>query len=297
MALFEVMTALSASLAIAIPTFTEKVMRPKYEERFSEFTRARRESFIDEFEDAFNQLKQAKEEMTPEIVETMETLFNEWGQVRTDETKLNTLLSYRKFFYVGWFVSCALCLFSIEFSETLIPMTEDVNLGTVAMTVFVLMLSFSLLYGVDLFILDEKLSKFRAKTTGETYGTTEGLQLALKHYRELDQRVEGTLKKFRISFDKEVVLKTNSMRTHLDYVIPSTKNPKYLIEIKARPRASRIYALSLRFQEIKKQIPVKTILISNFRDVSANMLKLAQEYWDFVVDYEDLDKLKEIIKL
>lgn len=40
MALFDVLTAFSASLVIAIPTFMDKVMRPKYEEQFSEFREA-----------------------------------------------------------------------------------------------------------------------------------------------------------------------------------------------------------------------------------------------------------------
>lgn len=98
MTLFEVMTGLSASFAIGIPTFMDKVMRPKYEERFREFGEARRDSFIDEFEKALPMVKQAKQELTPEVVETMENLFNEWGQVRSDETRLSILLKYRKYF-------------------------------------------------------------------------------------------------------------------------------------------------------------------------------------------------------
>lgn len=73
LAIFEVLTAFSASLAIAIPTFMDKVMRPKYEERFGEFRKARRETFFDEFEDAARKLRQTTEEIDPEAVEAMET--------------------------------------------------------------------------------------------------------------------------------------------------------------------------------------------------------------------------------
>ncbi|MEJ5327128.1 MAG: hypothetical protein WHU54_02610 [Candidatus Bathyarchaeia archaeon] len=117
MTLFEVMAALSATFALGIPTFMEKVMRPKYEERFSEFREARRDSFIDEFEKALPQLKQAKQELTPEIIETMESLFNEWEEVKSDENKLTVLLNCRKFFFIFWLVSCATSLFAIQYSN------------------------------------------------------------------------------------------------------------------------------------------------------------------------------------
>jgi ABC-type transport system involved in cytochrome bd biosynthesis fused ATPase/permease subunit len=103
LAIFEVLTAFSASLAIAIPTFMAKVMRPKYEERFEEFRKARRQTFFDEFEDASRKIRQITEEIAPETVEAMENLFGEWRQLKSDENRLKKLLFMRKFFYVGWF--------------------------------------------------------------------------------------------------------------------------------------------------------------------------------------------------
>jgi hypothetical protein len=296
MALFEVLTAFSASAAIAIPTFMDKVMRPKYEERFSEFRKARRDTFLDEFEDAFNKLKKTKEEMTPETIEAMEKLFGEWGQVKTDENKLTTLLRMRKFFYIGWFVVSGLCLFSIQYSESVIGQT-NLTLGQVTIYTFAIMFLASLWYGYKLFDLDEELSKFKSETTGAAFGKTESVRISVASYLLLEQKVETTLKKFKIPFEKNALLKVDGVLTEVDFVVPSSHNPKYVIEVKSILRHPSIYDLSLRFKEIKNVIPLKTILISNFRAATLSITQVARTYWDFTVDFQDLEKLKEIIQL
>lgn len=296
MTLFEVMTALSVSLAIAIPTFMDKVMRPKYEERFEEFRKARRETFLDEFEDASKKLKQSKEEMAPETVETMEKLFGEWGQLKSDENRLKKLLFMRKFFCIGWFIVSGLSLSSIQFSESQLGLT-NYSLGQVTIIAFTAMFIASLWYGYNLFDLDEELSKFKGETTGEVFGKTESVRISIGAYLQLEQKVEMVLRKFKIPFAKNVRLKTNGIVTEVDFVIPSGQNPKYAIEIKSKPRISFLYDFSLRFKEIKTTIPLKTILISNFHEASTESVKVAQTYWDYVVDFEELDRLKEIVKL
>lgn len=297
MALFEVMAALSASLAIAIPTFMEKVMRPKYEERFSEFTRARREVFFEEFEKASHQIKQTKDEMTPELMETMESLFNEWSQIKTDENKLTTLLKYRKLFFVGWLGVCFLCLLSIQHSEVLIPLTKDVTFGVLTWMFFGVMFLASISYGYDLFNLDEKLSKIKAKTTGETFGQVEPIRGVITAGIVAEGKVEDALKRFKIPFQRNAVIRTEDRRYYADFLIPTAKNPKYLIEVKTRLFSSRVYSTALQFREIKSQIPLKLILISNFKDASPDILEITKKYWDFAIDFEELENLREIIEL
>jgi len=296
LAIFEVLTAFSASLAIAIPTFMDKVMRPKYEERFEEFRKARRETFFDEFEDASKKLRQTTEEIAPETVEAMENLFGEWGQLRSDENRLKKLLFMRKFFYVGWFLVSGLCLSSIPSSENQIGQI-DLTLGQATIFAFIVMFLTSLWYGYNLFDLDEQLSKFKGETTGAVFGKTENVRISLGAYFQLEQNVETVLKKFKIPFAKNAFLKTNGVRTEVDFAIPSGQNPKFAIEIKSRPRMSFLYEFALRFKEIKDAIPLKTILISDFQGASAEAKKVAQAYWDYVVDFEELDRLKEIIRL
>ena len=150
---------------------------------------------------------------------------------------------------------------------------------------------------INLFVLDEKLYKFKAETTGETFGKVESARITVASILETIDEVENVLKKFGIPYYKEPLIKTNGEGTYVDFAIPKTRNPKYLIEIKARLFHKALYTTSLKYKEIKSQIPVKTILISNFRDASPDLLKLARTYWDFVVDFQDLDKLREIIEL
>jgi hypothetical protein len=297
MTLFEAMTAFSVALAIGIPAFMDKVMRPKYEDRFEEFRKARRDTFLDEFESAHRKLKQAKEEIAPETAEAMEGLFEKWGQLKGDENRLKRLLFLRKFLYLGWFTVSGLCLLSIQFSEDLIGQT-NVSLGQVTSFSFGVMFFFSLWYGYSLFDLDDQLSKFKGETTGETFGKSESVRVTYGAYVELEHKVEITLDKFNIPFAKNAMLKTDKgMVTEVDFVVPSSQNPKYAIEIKSKPRMQFLYELSLRFNEMKSSIPLKTILVSDFKGASENTVKTAKAYWDYVVDFEELDKLKEIIQL
>lgn len=296
MTLFEVMTAFSVSLAIGLPTFMEKVMRPRYEDRFEEFRKARRDAFLDEFESAHRKLKQTKEEIAPETAETMEGLFEKWSQLKSDENRLTRLLYLRKLLYLGWFTVSGLCLSSIQFSESLIGQT-NFNLGEATSFAFIVMFLFSLWYGYSLFDLDDKLSKFKGETTGEIFGKPESVQVTFGAYVELERKVERTLSKYSIPFAKNAMLKTDKgMVTEVDFAVPSSQNPKYVIEIKSKPRKF-LYELSLRFSEIKSTIPFKTILVSDFKGASEDTIKFVQAYWDFIVDFEELDKLKEIIHL
>ena len=296
MPLFEVMTGISVTLAIAIPTFMEKVMRPRYEERFSEFTRARREVFFDEFETAFAKLKQSREEMTPDLIDTMESLFNEWGQVRTDETRLTTLLSYRKFFFVGWLLSCVLSLFSIQYSEAVVPYTVR-TLGESTMAFFIIMFLATMWYGWQLFKLDEKLSKFKAKTTGETFGMVEPISVTIATGRQEEHKVAEFLKKLEIPFEQDTAIKVNEQTTYVDFAIPNAKKPKYIIELKMRLIRSRMIVSSLQYRKIKSHTKAKTILISNLARAPKDVLRIVKRYWDYVIDLRDLEKIKDIIKL
>ena len=297
MTLFEVMAALSATFALGIPTFMEKVMRPKYEERFSEFREARRDSFIDEFEKALPQLKQAKQELTPEIIETMESLFNEWEEVKSDENKLTVLLNCRKFFFIFWLVSCATSLFAIQYSENVVIYTPDITFGQVAQGLFIFMLLASFWYGYNLFNLDEKLSKTKKKTTGEPFGKAESLARAIDVYIETERKVEEALKRFGFPYEKKREFTIGDKHYVADFIIPKDK-PKYVIEVKAgRVSHVTLSMLSDRFQQLKDTLQVTTILITNTSKVLPRLLDHYEKKIDYIIDFQNLEKLKEIIKL
>lgn len=295
MTLFEVMTALSATFAIAIPTFMEKVMRPKYEERFAEFREARRDSFIEEFEKALPKLKQSKQELTPETIETMESLFNEWGQVRTDENRLSVLLKYRKFFFISWFVSCALALFAIEYSTNIIIFNPLLTLGQIAGGFFVMMLFASLWYGYELFILDEKLSKIKSNTTGEQFGKSEPVTARVKLYYTAEKKVEDALVKFGFPYQKDTRFNLENSNIITDFSIPK-EMPKYVIEVKAG-RVMDFQRLVRTYQLLKQKVNVNTILVMDYYILSGGERDFLKKGFDYVLDFTELEKLKDVVKL
>lgn len=298
MAFFEVMSALSATFAIGIPTFMEKVMRPKYEERFSEFRKARREAFVDEFEKTLPKLKESKEEMTPETVETVESLFNEWGQVKADENTLTMLLKYRKYFFVGWLLSCAVSLFSSQYMDSILIVNPPVTLGQFSSAFFWIMLLASLWYGYKLFIFDEKLSKTKTRTTGESFGRVESIARTLATYHEAEQKVEEALTRLGFPYTKGALVGTESYVMEVDFAVPKGKAPKYVIEVKTRLLSLLSIRLkAVRYKALKSIIPLTTILVSDFSEANPTILKTAEESFDFLVDFQNLEKLKEIIKL
>jgi hypothetical protein len=107
--------------------------------------------------------------------------------------------------------------------------------------------------------------------------------------------VEKALTKIGVGFHKEPLIKTNGTTIFPDFIVPSARNPKYLVEVLLRPNADSIYGISAKYQSFKLQTSVKTILVSDFRD-RLSFLDMAKAFWDFVVDLQNLDDLREIIE-
>lgn len=299
MALFEALAAVSATLGLAIPVFMEKVMRPRYEERFDEYRKTNRETFIEEFDDALRKLKQTKESIPSEIVETMESLFSDWGQVKTNESKLDSLLGQRKYLFTGWMFSLFLSLFSIEYAEYVL--IERTTLQQVTLLVFAIMFFASCWYVINLFILDDKLSKFRKTSMTERtrVTTAQEYRASMKISRKLEAKVENALIKFHIPFEKEPLYARNGHFATADFVVPSSKSPKYFIDVK-RHIVSRgqVKAISNIANNLKAGFTdSKIILITDKLSATRNLLEMAGEALDFVIDFTELKRIKDIVKL
>jgi hypothetical protein len=133
-----------------------------------------------------------------------------------------------------------------------------------------------------------KLSKKKEKVKEDIKKGPEEARLAVK-------LVQDTLTRLGFSFQKTPLIKTDGTALIPDFVVPSAKNPKYLVEVLTWPNSSMIYHLSVAYQKLKSQTSAKTILVSDFGD-RLSLLDLAKSYWDFVVDIKNLDILKEIVE-
>jgi hypothetical protein len=296
--LFEAMLGASVTFGLAIPVFMEKVMRPRYEERFDEFRRTTRQGFLEELEDSVKKLKKSKEEFSPEFTETLEPLFAEWGEVKTNENKLDSLLNRRKYYFSGWMLSTALSLFSIQYSELMVANT-NLTLGQVTMLFFGLMLLLSILYVYEQFDLDQKLSKFRSTATSEKLRIVETTRESVVKGRLMEQNVEKYLTQLNVPFQKETGIRLSAdYYLRPDFVIPSSADPKYIIEVKRSLSFANLKNVVIMGFNIKTSLTnCKSILISDLRESQANIADLIGDNWNFIIDIEDLEKLRDIIKL
>ncbi len=98
-----------------------------------------------------------------------------------------------------------------------------------------------------------------------------------------------------MDFERDVDFKTNGQLLRADFIVPSKKIPKYLIEGLALPTQDKVCRISEKYGNFKIQTSVKTILVSNFENKPVE-LRVAKGYWDYVVDTAHLEDLKKIIK-
>ena len=109
------------------------------------------------------------------------------------------------------------------------------------------------------------------------------------------EQVQNFLNKIGISFEKEVMIKTNGDRVFADFLLHSKNNKDYVIEVLTRPTSQNVYETSRKYEKYSLQTSTKTILISDFSDLE-HIPRTAKQFWDFVVDIKTLDEIKKIIK-
>ena len=160
MGLFEVYATTSIALAVAIPTFFEKVMRPGYEKRVEKFRQESLEEFrqaLNEFVDIFN----IKNELTEEIIEKMEYVVESWGKVQINDKKFEQLINLRNLVTLSWFFIFSWTILSIHSLE----ISNILNFDWPKYVTFIffsgIVITFSFVYSLLQF--DKELVKFDAE--------------------------------------------------------------------------------------------------------------------------------------
>lgn len=109
--------------------------------------------------------------------------------------------------------------------------------------------------------------------------------------------IESCLAALKLDFKSNVTVKVDGKLLRPDIIIPSERNPKYLIEVLGRPSSDLLFRLSTNYEQFKAKTDAKTIVIADFEG-RLPLIDLAKAYWDFVIDMgneEDMDKLKKIL--
>lgn len=298
MVFFELLAAASLSLALAIPVFMDRVMRPRYEERFEEFRQHNRLSFFEAFERALEKFRRAKTSarlLTPEVYQTMEDLFVRWGRVKASENQLDALLRRRKYLFVAWMISFGMSVGASGFPD-LIIIRPNIRIGDTALWTFILVAVYSVYYVVQLFELDEKVSRFKGvgpKPTEDmpVLSTTKAGPAVAS---ELERDMAEQLRKANVEFELRPRMPDAGFIP--DFVVPSSKNPKYFIEIKGNVnRRSTASWLNYESRGLKHRYPTaRTVLIAH--KIPHDIETLLDRGWDFVFDWTELTKIIATLK-
>ncbi|MGA3108384.1 MAG: hypothetical protein ABSD99_02860 [Candidatus Bathyarchaeia archaeon] len=294
MPFFELLAGAALTLGLAIPVFMDKVMRPKYEERFTEFRLQNRIEFIDSLERALGKVRGVKRStaaMTPEVYASMEELVNKWSRLRSDETRLDTLLDRREYLFVAWMISFGLSALSVGFPGIVV---NQHAIGEVAGWYFALVMVFSVVYVVQLFDFDKKLSKFRPF---EFEKASNQPNINISEFRAADStyevRVANELNSRQVTFERHPKIH-GPFRP--DFAIPSSKNPQYFVEARGDlSKESSVGWLNYDIRALRSNYPqVKMVVIS--RALTARTRRLLSKYWDYVFEDSEIEKLVEILK-
>jgi RecB family endonuclease NucS len=144
--------------------------------------------------------------------------------------------------------------------------------------------------------LDEKIYNFKTKETNgkNSYREFTYENPLLGSEKEMSERVLSRIRGL-INYELDAKIEYEGSMTLADIIIPSNKNPKFIIEIKSAILGKSIIDISKVYNRIKEKYPnVKTILI--YRIITPQAFQFLTEYWDYLVSINDLDKLEEIIK-
>lgn len=231
MALFEVYATTSIALAIAIPTFFEKVMRPGYEKRVEKFRQESREEFgqaLNEFVDIFDR----ENELTEESIEKMGYVVDSWGKVQTNDKKFEQLITQRNSVTLSWlfiFSWTILSIHSLEINNIL-----NFDWPKYVTYIFFTGIAFTFLHVKSLLQFDRELVKFDTEEEKSkeikkrpTIMTGDMSDIRNQHL-ETESQIINALKNSDIPFEKEV----SGKNFNYDIVIPDSKKPKVFIEIK-----------------------------------------------------------------
>lgn len=230
MGLFEVYATISIALAVAIPTFFEKVMRPGYEKRVEKF----RQNSLEEFKQSLNEavgIFNRESELTEEIGEKMQSVVESWDMVRTNDKKFEDSIVHRNYVTLSWLTVFGLSIFSMYSQE--FNTFKYFDLPKTTTIIFFVALIFTMLYVKSLLDFDKDLSNIvteeeKLKEIKRQTKFSAGFSDIQKLERDMVSQINDALKVNAIPFESEM----KGKRFVYDFVLPGVEKPKIIIEVK-----------------------------------------------------------------
>lgn len=141
--------------------------------------------------------------------------------------------------------------------------------------------------GYQIFDLDDKLSKFKTVAVeGEAKTPTHAY---------MEKKVEEALARLNVPFERQPrVGGARGYGYRADFSISKSGKVKFFIEVRLTIPSDRIHLLEWQEHMFKLYHPdAKTILVTNLSTFPDKPLRR----WNYVVDINDLDTLRDIIKI
>ena len=296
MALFEVYATTSIALAIAIPTFFEKVMRPGYEKKVEKYRQESLEVFrqaLNEFADIFNR----ENELTDEIIEKMENVVNSWGTVKINEKKFEHLINQRNLVTLSWLIIFSWTILSIHSLE--INNILNFDWPKYVTYIFFIGIAMTFFHVNSLLQFDRELVKFDAEE--EKSKMAGDMSDIRNQHLETESQIINALRNSDIPFENEV----SGKNFNYDIVIPDSKKPKVFIEIKlfhdTRTFLSPIILNNLVRIAVfsKREYPQsKFVVFTNNKDsfITRRNKKLLKLDVDKIFDIDEMNEFIKFVK-
>lgn len=305
MPFYEVIATVSLTLALAIPTFLEKVMRSGYERRVESYKNGVIEEFREVFVEAFNEFNEVQY-LTTEIEDKISEVVSMWEEVQTNYHKLESFIKTRIYLTIGWIIVFS-CSISSIYSQSYNVILFNIDWPGLTNLIFGLLLFITIIYIYQLLKFDYDLTQYIETKFHEKLDFRDPMEKKEKYkietIREYEKKNELIIEKFlkeqNIKFEKDIVI--NNKR--VDFIIPNARSPQIIIELKVR-RFERglphfIYgSIIALFASLKVDFPnIKTVLITNY-DLSKYETRYKDliKFTDAIVKLEKIEKLGEFIK-
>ena len=197
--------------------------------------------------------------------------------------------------YLGWGVGIDFVLFVSTAIISFGRLIFDAGNEVLILISFAIALSLFLAVGLyGIYDVAVTISDYFEKFKNEKEAFEKNITSVQEGGRRIVNEIESIFQNSFIRWEKTAVVKVSGITLVPDFVIPNRHNPKFLIEIVAQPSHNILDNLASKYRRLDKE-DIKTIIVSAFKD-NENYSAIAETYWDYAIDINNLDKIKQIVE-
>lgn len=197
--------------------------------------------------------------------------------------------------YLGWGVGIDFVLFTFTAIISYVWLIFDTRSEVLILVPFTIALFLFLAVGIiGIYDVAVTMSGYFEKFKNEKEAFEKNITSVQEGGRRIVNEIESIFSNSFIRWARTAVVKVSGITLVPDLVIPNRHNPKFLIEVIAQPSHNILDNLASKYRRIDEE-DIKTIIVSAFKD-NEDYLAIAETYWDYAIDINNLDKIKQIVE-